>query len=658
MDYWGNKQDADLLAELNNKIKSYYDYIDGSGLLNLYTRCVRAYMGGGLGESKVWFESAELTEKATNHKKVTNLKVNQFRSLIKHVIQIVSSEKPSFTCRATNTDAKTLQQTKVGNGILDYYLRERSVYKIIKKCLSKNIIYGEGWVCLEWDVDKGEIVPNEEDSKEILKEGDISFKVFDPMTLIRNPCLRDDANHSWLISREQVNKHLLAARYPDYEKEILGASTSPTERKIDLEPFHMEEENDLVDLYTFYHEKNDLIPEGRMVKFVNSAIITDVKLPYAEIPLYCLKADDIENTTFGYSFAFDLIAPQQLLDIMNSTVATNQAQKASNPVWVQGNVEVELVNGMKFIRTPIKPETLDMSPTSQETLTFRDNILADMQLLSSVSSTIRGNPQASLKSGAALALVTNQSLQYHSMLEGSYNQLVEGIATGIIQYLQTFPTSERIVEIAGKDAFTKVQSFEKEDLTGIKRVTVEAANPLSKSTAGRMQIADTLMERGLITSPEKYLMILETGNLSQLTSGESSELINIKAENEALQDGQTIPVIITDFHSLHIREHKGLLADPVMRQDPAFVERVLAHIKEHINEALNMEPNLAQLLRQEALQAPQPQMGAMPQSQQGGQPPSPMPESDIAAGEAQSAKMPKMPTDPLTGEKFQGDING
>lgn len=660
--YWGNKEDKELLDALNGKKDKYFEYLTSSGLYYLYEKTVKAYMGGDLLKGTGWFKGIEIETEATKSKTLSKLKVNHFRSLIKHVIQIVASEQPAFACKASNSDAKSQYQTVVGNGVVDYYLKTKKIFRHIKKSLVKNILYGEGWIRMEWNPDLGEILDDaiEDDKKStVTREGDIEVQVLTPLEVIRNTDKETD-DHCWLILTEKIDKHLLAARFPEEKEKIL--KTKSTIPKLEpIKPFNdSTSDSDEITLYTFYHEKNELMPEGRMVKYLEDVILVDVDMPYPSLPAHCLKADDIENTSFGYSFAFDLVAPQQLIDVMNSTVATNQAQKASNPMWIQGGVEVEHSNGMKFIKTPVKPETLDVAPTSQETLNFRKELVEDMQLLSSVSSTIRGNPQASLKSGSALALVTNQSLQYHSLLEGSYKDLFEDVATNIIVYLQLNADNDRIVELTGIDNRSKVATFNKETLNGIKRVTVETTNPLSKTIAGRLQIADTLLERGLVKTPEKYLLILETGSLSQLTSGETSELISVKAENEAMQSGVKIPVIITDFHSLHVREHKALLSDPMIRQDAELVQIVLDHIQEHIDTAVNMPPNLAAFLRQEPVQAPpQPMGGGQGQGGPQGMPQPPAVEGGgqvMSTGESQSAQMPKMPKDALTGEQFQGDI--
>ena len=53
-----------------------------------------------------------------------------------------------------------------------------------------------------------------------------------------------------------------------------------------------------------------------------------------------------------------------------------------------------------------------------------------METLSGVNSVARGNPEASLQSGTALAMVQSQALQFMSGLQQSYIQLIEDVGTG------------------------------------------------------------------------------------------------------------------------------------------------------------------------------------------------------------------------------------
>src|ERR1019366_9170402 len=85
-------------------------------------------------------------------------------------------------------------------------------------------------------------------------------------------------------------------------------------------------------------------------------------------------------------------------------------------------------------------------------------------------------------------------------------------------------------------------------------------------------------------------------------------------------DGNSVIAILTDQHSLHIKEHKSVLADPDLRKDPELVSRTLAHIQEHINLLKTGDPQTLMMMGEKPLSPPQ-QQGPPPGP--GGPPPGP-----------------------------------
>jgi hypothetical protein len=146
---------------------------------------------------------------------------------------------------------------------------------------------------------------------------------------------------------------------------------------------------------------------------------------------------------------------------------------------------------------------------------------------------------------------------------------------------------------------------------------------------------------GLLTTPERYLEVLNTGNLKSVTQGMTDELDTITSENETLLTGSgSVVVIDTDHHAMHIREHRAVLADPVLRQDADLVARTLDHIQSHIDALRNVNPDLLAICGEQPL-APVGGSPVNPQ-QQGG-----IPGAQGASGPMQGSPMaqaaPNMP---------------
>jgi hypothetical protein len=399
-------------------------------------------------------------------------------------------------------------------------------------------------------------------------------------------------------------------------------------------------------------------------------VLFDGPIPYREIPLYQCSPDRLIGTPYGYSPAVELLGPQQALDILTSTIMTNQATNGVQNVWTQKGDDLsikDLTGGMKHISSNEMPQALQLTATAAEIFNFRTTVIGEMETLSGISSTVRGNPEANLKSGSALALVVSQSVQFSSMLEASLITTMERVCMAIINQLRDFSQTKRVAAIIGIANRPLQQEFSSDDLSLINRVTIEPVSALSKTAAGKIEIANQLMERGMIENARQYMTVLQTGQLDQATEGVDHENLNIRAENEALRRGEPVIALITDNHASHIVEHKSIIADPDARKDPNFVTQVLTHIQEHLNlwrtadAALLMitgqqpppPPNNMTLLQeqqqpmQEGMQPMQPQPQMPPQQQpqqqpQGGVTPPPQ-LSNPSAPQEQMPDQPRMP---------------
>lgn len=119
-------------------------------------------------------------------------------------------------------------------------------------------------------------------------------------------------------------------------------------------------------------------------------------------------------------------------------------------------------------------------------------------------------------------------------------------------------------------------------MNGINRVTVSSGNALSKTLAGRLEVAKDLLANGLVNRPEQYLEVLTSGQLTPLIESESAQLNLVRSEGEQLAQGQPVKALITDKHDLHCMEHLAQLASPEARANPQIVKAVLAHFQEHL----------------------------------------------------------------------------
>lgn len=626
--YFAQKPATEAAAIIMAKIDAWTNNLQANGYLDKLRMCWSAYHG------------AYYSDVGTGHQisfggtegELTNLPVNHLRNLAQHVLVMTTATRPTMEARATNTDYKSLTQTMLANGLLDYYMREKRLEKHLKTAVEYAIVMGSGFIKMSWNATSGEMYDFNEDTHTPIYEGDIEFSNLSPFDVVMD-ATKESQNHDWIICRTWKNRFDLAAKYPEFYDQIMALPS-----KSEIERFRLtganSEETDDVAVYEFFHRKSESLPEGRYMVMLSADIVpSDSPMPYRSLPVFRISPSDILGTPFGYTTVFDLLPLQEAINSLYSTILSNQSAFGVQNILVPRGADIsvsQLTGGLNIIEANLqagKPEALNLTDTPAEVFKFAEMLKQEMETLSGVNSVARGNPEASLKSGAALALVQSMAIQFMSGLQQSYVALIEDVGTSLVGMLRDFAAVPRVAAIVGRNNRTFMKEFKGDDLANVNRVIVDMGNPLARTTAGRVQMAEQMLQMGAIKDPQQYFTVINTGKLDVMTEGTTSELMLIKGENETMMNGESVPVLDIDDHKNHIVEHKAILADPDLRRNPDLVKVVLGHIQEHITALQQSDPNLLMLLGQQPLQPPAPPAQAGGPPPQGGQPPQGGPES-------------------------------
>lgn len=591
--------------------------------------------------------------------------VNHYRNIARHLLNMTTANRPSLKTRASNTDYKSQAQTILADGLLEYYFKEKNLEDFVNLATEYAIVFGEGYVRIGWNATSGQMFEQDEDSGEKFYEGDLEFSNISPFDVIRDSSKEDSKNHDWMIVRSYKNKFALAAKYPELADSILNAKS-----KDDLDPvkhsaFSMDKTDD-IPIYEFFHVKNDALPEGRYMVYVSpEAILYDGPLPYRNIPVFRISPENILGTPFGYTVMFDLMPIQEAINMLYSVIITNQNAFGVQNVLIPKGADLnytQLAGGLNLIEynaiSNAKPEPLNLTQTPDEIFKMIQILEQQMETLSGINSVTRGQPEASLRSAASLALIQAQAVQFSSLLQHSYVKIIESIGNGVIEILQDYAKYPRIAAIAGKAQRMYLKEFSSNDILHISRVTVEISNAMAKTTAGRAEIANQLITMGLIKNTDQYFTVLNTGRLDSMMEGDQAELLLIRSENEKMMNGVFVQALALDNHALHIQEHKALLADPDLRNDPTLVQVSLDHIEEHLNLLRTTDPGLLALTRQQPLPPLEQPMPPQENTQAPNAAPDQLPElleSKTNFQAAQDQALPNVPSPPPPFENLPTD---
>lgn len=664
--YFANKSAEETSAILLTRAHAWYNELNYNGYLDKVRTMWAAYHGAYFND----FDNGHSVNFSGEQGELVNIAVNHIRNLATNMLVMITATRPALQARANNTDHKSVIQTKLANGLLDYYLREKRLEVYLKKAVEYAIVLGSGYIKLEWNATSGQIYDYTDDEPEYEKndvtgaiepkiddegnpvvkpgipiyEGDLDFTNLSPFDVVFDSN-REDQRHDWVLCRTFKNRYDLVAKYPELKDKILAVNTKDLKTSY-ISSFSYDK-TDLIPVYEFYHRRSEAIPDGRYLLFVSGdAVLLDSPMPYRDLPVYRISPADILGTPFGYTPLFDVLPIQDAINSLYSTILTNQNAFGVQNILIPRGADVsisELSGGLNIVEAnmqagPITP--LNLTQTPPEVFNFLTMLERVAETITGINSVARGNPESSLKSGTALALVQSMALQYMSGLQQSYVQLIEDVGTGIINTLRDFAEVPRIAMITGIRNRSRMKEFTGDDLSNVNRVTVDIGNPLARTTAGKVQMAEQMLQMGLITTPEQYELVLSTGQLDLLTENTESELLTIIKENEYLIEGKPIIAVITDDHAKHIKQHKAVLADPDLRMDPDLVQRTTGHIQEHINLLRTVDPDLLAIIGEKPLGPP----GGSPANQQQQNVPNSSMQGQVP--QTMSGQQPPMPNQP------------
>jgi len=615
-EYFAAKQDpARVLDKLNKYIDDFYRGLKNRGRLYLwrqmYTHLYKARYTGG----KV--------NKVGDQLEFKQLIVNHLPNILGHQTTMITQNRISFDARAVNSDAEAQVQAKFAVRLLDAETRSEKLDDMDTQMSKYANAYGEAWIKVCWDEDGGDVyiageVPVTDEAGQIViadpgdpeqgippvpltqpierKYGKNTYKVYHPIDCIRDISLSSIDECKWFTFRDRVNRFDIIAKYAEgneqLKRDILALPSCQQRGERDELVNSMlndiEATSDFIYVYHFFHEKTEALPQGRELIFAGAdVVLSDGPLKYDNVPVARMAGDEETGTVFGWSSLYDAASIQDALNKLYSIVASNQFRNGVGVVLVPKGSTFSAANlqkGMVVLEYDPrlgKPEALNLTLTPPEIFRFIQQLENALEKITSVSSVMRGDPSASVRSGNMLEIILAQNISFYKGLEKSRNSVWEKVGTMIIRNYRRYAEYQRPAELIGKNGLPYLKYFKKEDLSKIDKVYIEQANPAQKTFAGKLAIAKDLLQNGAIKDPREFINLVNTGNLDSTIDPDTYDFFLIQEENEMIMAGQLPMVSPTDYIAAHGYHHSVLLASPQARSNPVLTNMALQHCGEH-----------------------------------------------------------------------------
>lgn len=562
--------------------------------------------------------------------------VNHFRNVIRHTINPIVSAVPTFTVTAANSSTQSRRSADMGKQIVMYYDKVKRYDKISKRVAEYAVCYGDGYQVNEWNPLLGQKVIDK-NAGVYKPQGDFDVEAVSVWDMFFDFTLK--GTQDWYCFRRRKNKFDIAASFsndPEKQEKIINLSPFyQTDRYFtEYKNYYGNENTDEVFVYSFYHRDRPSVPGGRYALFCGDSentipLFIDENIYGDELPVFPMQPALYLETPFGFTEANTFRGVQEFMNDLVSKMLTN-AQSALKDIWFPKGEEVSietLSSGRSIIQTTIKPEVVDLYAGDNGLIELFSFAKSQMELLSAQNAVVRGDVASApnLKSGIAIQTVVNMGQQYAQSLLASYKELFEDVNTFMIKTLKKFATTERLIDIVGKEQTTSVMAYTNTDINDVSRVIVEEVNPLLHSPAGRYEVASDMLKNGLIDKNE-YFDVLNNGNIDSGTFSKKAMLFYVSKVKDMLLDGQQVQPISGVDHKYVLTEVHALLCDPEFTMNPQN-QPIVQNIMQFEQASMNILRNgdeLSGLIYAGLPPTPalQPGMPIPPQGQQG-QPPVP-----------------------------------
>ena len=624
-DYYFANAPLDKIGDtLMDRVDNFYIFLNATGIMNLWRRSFAFFYNSARLGGRINPVGGQL--------EMQSISMDDYPNLLRNILVLTTAQMPSMQTLCSNGDEKTLEQNKISQQVLDYETRKHRVNDFIVQSAEDSLWGGEGFIYKGWNPNLGDEVapdanpdtlepitdPNTGEQK-TLHVGDWEFVNLTCLDVIRDVDSLSYKECEWVIVRRFQNKWNLIAQYPQFKDEIQRASWALSDRRNSKFGYSAINHRDLVPTFEFFHDKTQAVPMGRQTLFLDcDTVLFDGPLAYGSRPVYRCAYAELRNNPFAWTVGYSLLPVCEANNRLTSTLLTNVATygvtRILNPRG--GNISLQaLATNLSVIDyTPVgpsggKPEVMNLTnPVTKEVGDLLKFMNSKAETYAGINSTLRGQMDNPEMSGAAMAMQASISLQFNAGFQKSVIKVLEEVGTGMVQDLKAFADAPRQALIVGVQDQGYMKSYTKKDFDGIDRVVVAAGNSLLNTTAGKVNLADQLLQNGMLPQGEagamKYIQVMNTGKLEPETQALQSTYMQIQTDKESLLAGHMPLIQLTDNHPLMMQEVNTLNNNPTIRTNPQLGQLVRQYIQAHFQQWLQMPPLLCAAL---GIQPPPPQ---------------------------------------------------
>lgn len=659
--YFANLDGDELANAVLTRVRDYQKHLVNSGYWGLIVKSAQFVHGL---DAKGF--SSFAIRKHGPRGEYARMKMDDYASLYLSFMAELTGQRIVFEPQPKGEDWRASEQAKKAKSVLQDDL-DSGLEEVLLNAVDHAAQLGMSATAVDFDPLAGQPTLPDPDGGPVLRSGKLTYRTYMPQNAAFDFEVNDPEEIRWWVLRRWEDAHDLIAMCPEREREILAArGGSSLEQEVALQDHIIgtreRGQRNRVPVYEFRHGSTPACPMGRIAWVLGGGtgtLLFAEDLPFVEedgtrrICVRRLALRNVKDSGLGWTPIWLLLAPQELMDMLQSIEATNYKAHGVGVILNPRGSDItpkKVSTGLAVIDyvPGLKPELANFTAQPQDIAGAQERAVSAMQRLIGVSAIDRGDPPASLKSGSALLFVKATTTQGKKPYLEKVNVHHEGVATDFLLVFWLFATQARDVRVRG-ELGERTEPVSGEDIGGALRVKVQLGNPLTRSMAGQVQIAENLLAQQAINASE-YLEIIDGAGLDKILTRSTSQRILVEQENAMLRRGENPLVSPTHDPTYHIAHHALELNSQQALANPAIRNAVLQHIHQHQQmwaQATVMNPGMLEALgiplMQAALGMAQASAGAPPLGPGGGGSPSTPPAEEGPPDGGQMPKPPQLP---------------
>lgn len=382
----------------------------------------------------------------------------------------LSANPPSVLARPATSDPLDRRKADAADRLVRHAMRDKDMQEVTDQMANSTLLYGTGWVKQVWDPDAGDAYDFNEETDDILMEGDI--RVYSPDT--ENVWIDPDATR-WTEVRYVIERLFLPLedalfKFPE-NAEAIRAAAQASKTTFAENRAKATSDEPYVELYEYYEKAAPINGmAGRHCRFLVDGTIIGVpgKNPHyqARLPYKLFTYIDVPGQVYGKSAIEYVARLQQVLDRLDSSILDNiQAHGVARlaiPAASEIMDEAITNSPWDYIKYTGNQPPMPISAPSlmPDIWRFRDQILMAMQELFGVNDAMQGILRRET-SAVSQQTAIESGVMIHRRLFKKYAMVIEDIYQDYIGLVRDNWTTPRTVLVMGKE-----KAFEAADLKG------------------------------------------------------------------------------------------------------------------------------------------------------------------------------------------------